>query len=839
MDDPWGSPWTAGEAERDEKPSPTPTPAGLEPPPRAVLTSNPTALPTFSAQLAWGDDGNGFGGWSTPDPAAGASAGWGGWAGGNGGDSSAASQQQLTPAPRYEGFGSTSPIAWPGSAAMANSPAFGPISRTSSVAHLRQPSPDPWACDFDPDCYAINRPAGPGDGALSDVSGSSAGQDDKLGVSPSTAIPAEAASTSRSSAEAVRPAVEYLGDAGDQQQLSVAESRKDGDGRRDADGSGAAERGPPSSRPGSSASSDRRQDGEPQDSPVTSIDEEQRARPPVGQKQTPSKVQGLVEMYDGLSKTSGPDFSATRTHDPRVGEGHEPPEGPSDQSSRHDTRELEEDSRKIQTHDVGGAPDQENAAAASSTPVPPADDGHSESEAQDGNPVRGSGDDGAQPDRRPTFSVDYQLLDQLFSLPPRTTGGEDATAVDAYVPDHVLVDSFTTIAERKTWYRISRQGPLRRHNVGDDDNYRRVVWAASTIREETMLVVRRWTEEDSFSGRPTLGGAGGKGNIFGWDSEAEPVALDVVFRKHRGSARPAAGAHSDGVPEPRRLRPLESTPKEEAGGSPQAKSPPRSVPVAQFGWSTGGMPPDWHPDPPRAPQQTGISWGFSPAPTAAGAAGVVVPPVGLVPPAGPVPAAAAAAAPVPPVSDNDDEWGEMVTSTPGTFDAQCEPLSIRNLDTLPSPTFRDDQINAGVRKEPGPPRTEPAAAALYPDADGMLRSNGETATLLVGSHGAEASPPARSGLFTKTLASGLGLASERSLLADSDHVVAPESHFAVPDGLIGERRTTSHLETPPSVPSRSSTASSPAVPSNPASTRHDKAAARVVDGLPDLAYMFR
>ncbi|EFX00329.1 hypothetical protein CMQ_7331 [Grosmannia clavigera kw1407] len=65
----------------------------------------------------------------------------------------------------------------------------------------------------------------------------------------------------------------------------------------------------------------------------------------------------------------------------------------------------------------------------------------------------------------------------------------------------------------------------------DEGNYRTVSWQGSVVRSETVKIVRRWMEEDSFTGKPVLGLSGTRGNLFGWDSTTEPVALNDVFKR--------------------------------------------------------------------------------------------------------------------------------------------------------------------------------------------------------------------------------------------------------------------------------------------------------------------
>ncbi|KAH0498104.1 hypothetical protein TgHK011_005378 [Trichoderma gracile] len=126
------------------------------------------------------------------------------------------------------------------------------------------------------------------------------------------------------------------------------------------------------------------------------------------------------------------------------------------------------------------------------------------------------------------FPIDFTLLDDLFpTTPPITTEPE-------LVPDVIIDDTFASGSERRAWYLISRFGSIRKHDMGDDDNYVRVGWAGSHIREQTTQTVRRWMEEDSITGRAVLGRRlGGSGAaMFNWNSSAPPVEIGEFLGRH-------------------------------------------------------------------------------------------------------------------------------------------------------------------------------------------------------------------------------------------------------------------------------------------------------------------
>lgn len=122
------------------------------------------------------------------------------------------------------------------------------------------------------------------------------------------------------------------------------------------------------------------------------------------------------------------------------------------------------------------------------------------------------------------YAIDMTKLDDLFSFVDTSFPPPEP------VPDVIIDDTFASIEERKTWYRISRPGSLRKHNLGDDENYVRINWGTSTLRGEGIVIVRRWMEEDSIAGRVVLGrrmGSATSGKIFNWDSSAPPAEFSI------------------------------------------------------------------------------------------------------------------------------------------------------------------------------------------------------------------------------------------------------------------------------------------------------------------------
>ena len=459
MDDPWGSPWAADvDKGRDH---PRSTLSSLEPPPRAFLTKTPP-LPTFSTQSPWAADDDGYGDWAIAESNA-CSDGWGGQAA----DRSA--PQLLTPS--TAGFGaSTTSLAWPEAAA---SPGVKTLSRSSSSL-FRQPSPDPWAIENN---SLEGRDGQEGEGTRSDVH------------RPEQSKPPSVRRGSASPAgnEAGAPP---WGRSADGEPRAVSSD----------------------SRRSSTASQDSCGDGR-QDSPITSVDDDSRPRPPSQQRTASSKVQELVTMFDDLAKSDMVPIERRAGHS-----------SPGRRFSDGTLSQLQ--------------PAPENTAAQSPsssnrTATPGGQQGCFSTE--DGGGMTAPGPLHLPPKASTTFDVDMDNVGRLFDhlQPP-----PEFSASDTYVPDSVLVDSFTETSERRLWYRISRRETMRRYDAGDDEAYCRVGWVSSAARDGTLKIIRRWMEEDSLGGRPTLGGSGHKGSIFGWDSTGDSVALDEVFGRNR-SRRPS------------------------------------------------------------------------------------------------------------------------------------------------------------------------------------------------------------------------------------------------------------------------------------------------------------
>lgn len=451
-----------------------------------------------------------------------------------------------------------------------------------------------------------------------------------------------------------------------------------------------------SSRPSTSPSEQSHHDEYFAESPRTSL-EEDPMRPQIPRKA--SKGQELVEHFEPLAKEDQvPEIS---------GDGHievmQPPED--DEADIDDFGDFEDVQSDLdEPVEAGGSVENTAHPATPNSKVLPQ---VMERELQQSPEMQTPKKEYGPVD----FFSDPSLLNQLY---PNTDDGLPSES--CFIPDKVPQDSFTSTEQRKTWYRISRYGPLRKHNMGDDENYTRVNWTQSSVRVETLKIVARWIEEDRISGRVVLGGGSKAGSMFGWnDQKATPASITAAFASKavkkivetptepsvevprewpKGLVRDHSA--SKGPPPSKPRRRSSATPK-----SPETKVE-RQSPVANFGWNTvpessqkihsrssskemsSGFNPVAVPIAnPSSPSRKRVSLGPSSFAASAFKATESVHktstlvakdevPIGppqqkaSVPPAGPKAAVAK-------LAEEDDDWGEMISS-PVTSTAPTFPL---------------------------------------------------------------------------------------------------------------------------------------------------------------------
>ncbi|KAI2466052.1 hypothetical protein F4781DRAFT_407018 [Annulohypoxylon bovei var. microspora] len=583
MDDPWGSPWASSEAtSKHQTPTPTPPKDLLSPPPRAFFGSTSN----LQVQSPWAND-DGFGDWAgaeQTDVAANA-LDWGVWA--------EPPSRISQPSPRPDESMNRSSIVLPSSA--ATSPGLRPLPRSRASSVFRHHSPDPWAAEvslhdnkIDPPAVDLNAPAIAAVDLHSEI----------IEIPSPSAQRQDVVETLEASVEDTQTKKERIKPLDDESQTwespsSISDPRESRD--LDVDSVPKAEIHDNPSRPSSTLSLGSSNEVERQDSPITSIDEDPKSRLQTTSRKASGKVQELVGLYDDLAKTIIEEPSPSR-------------------GSRE--RSLSQ-ARSADDADFGDFEDAKseygkpasviNASSTSERPPTPKaqlDDATTQEQANEPNEhiehetaVLQAASVSVQqivekfgPIR---FDVDFQQVDKLFPDLPQDV--DEKTSETNEVSDRIIQDNFTTISERKTWYRISRYGSMLKHDFGDEDNYHRVEWSTSHLHSDTIKIVRRWMEEDSIAGRVTVG-VGKRTSVFNWDSsEAAPVDLGKVF------ARKASVTHSrNSSIAPQNQSPARSV--QSVGSSAEARIsikspilPPDATPGQKaianpsFGWSSDSI----------------------------------------------------------------------------------------------------------------------------------------------------------------------------------------------------------------------------------------------------------
>jgi hypothetical protein len=245
--------------------------------------------------------------------------------------------------------------------------------------------------------------------------------------------------------------------------------------------------------------------------------------------QAPSKVQGLVDHYDEIARRSVSPASPATTEPPplrKVSQKLEPNGNISPTADHEDTSEAQDDLAPHVEVDIASS---EEEAAEDDEPQTIETTQTVQPEVFPGTHIAQTPAEETPKPASVNDTIDFSKLDDLFPSPP-----EPKTEPEL-VPDVIIDDSFTSITERKAWYRLSRQGSKLMHS-GDLETYVRMDWARSTVRQDTLKIVRRWMEEDSMTGRPALGRKHGiiGANVFNWNSSAPAVEISELLGKKKG-----------------------------------------------------------------------------------------------------------------------------------------------------------------------------------------------------------------------------------------------------------------------------------------------------------------
>jgi len=580
MDDPWGSPWA------DE--TQTPRPVELKEDDFAVKPTTPVKAASLALEQKtnspWDDaDDDGFGDWTVGTPEK-----------GNGLGLDGADDGWQSNVEERLGYGLTVDSSQASSGTwnnVAEVPADGMPKLAPSLLPkpsdiLRQPSPDPWAVATDledkdvatailPEDQDDERNADD-DFILESTFEKEIAVDVPAGVAEDKELPGAFGNGIPTGTE-----TKVVDD--ERSELNV-ESVLEPLARAEQNGN-IPEAEHISSRPSSSPSDQSHHNDTAQDSPRTSLDEELK-RPPTARKVS-TKVQELVEHFDGLAKQE----EATEPIVGRSGSLDSKTENAKDVDEADDEEDIDDfgDFEDVQS-EIEEPMDEGKAVDPDKSPV--VEDSETKLQEPMTTSIREKPETRVHPrDLGPVeFTFDTTALDQLYS------GVEKAKppSEKLFIPDVVPHDSFSSTEERKTWYRISRYGTMRKYNTGADENYIRVNWIQSQVRTETLKIVARWIEEDRISGRVVLGGASKGSSIFGWnDSKAAPVPLATAFATKSGKQKVIVSEPTAEIPRewPKglvRTRSKSGSPKSTQKSSTKpitTEDPKPQSPVADFGWN--------------------------------------------------------------------------------------------------------------------------------------------------------------------------------------------------------------------------------------------------------------
>lgn len=584
MDDPWGSPWAEEEVRIHHDLESKKSDAEARPTTPVRATTLALEKKTTSP---WDDiDDGGFGGWAAiPE----------GDNGALGLDGTDEDWQENTEARPQLKQNLPSADSWNNDLSTPERvmPQLSPSLMPKFADVSRQPSPDPWATEFQSDTQT----------SLAEVS---EGIGDALG-----AREAVSADQENSTGQVIRLVSEELLSGGsttphdDLARGKLAGLQGVGDALEGSLVGGKSETAAQirdtelvSSRPSSSPSEHSHHDGNLHESPRTSIDDEPK-RPQVPRKVS-SKIQELVEHFDGLAKPAEVPGSFQGTYDSTQEAGQAPvPEDVQDENhhaSPGTMLEPEDDIDDFGDFEEGNSEAEESVTGEPVESFVPVKE--SPSTIQEARSVQEKAFLTKEDHIPFTFDIDTSALDTIYSSNEFTPSTEKV-----FIPDRDLDNTLSSTEQRKTWYRISRYGTKRKHDTGDDENYVRATWAQSHVRQDTLKIVARWIEEDRISGRVILGGKNKGVSGFGWnDAKASPIPIAQAFAAKQGKK-----------PEPLPA-PLPEVPREwpkglvRKGSTSKTRSPPSrrrssvkslSVsgnsavpdnPVATFGWNTPSAP---------------------------------------------------------------------------------------------------------------------------------------------------------------------------------------------------------------------------------------------------------
>ena len=499
------------------------------------------------------------------------------------------------------------------------------------------------------------------------------------------------------------------------------------------------------------------------ESPRTSLDEGPKRS---HTRQVSSNVHDLVVHFDRLAKSEVTEPETAQDTSIAKDLSEVSDHGNSPETENHDVQ-IEDEDEEGDDDDFGDFEEGNSDVDEEEAPSTPK---HTASRGLDGGVMKTPTSTETTPQKpdpiktfgRVEYKIDESRLGQIYS-----TAKEEDQVEKVFIPDVVPHDSFSSVEQRKTWYRISRYGTMRQHDAGDEDSYIRTSWKQSQVRAKTLNIVGRWMEEDRISGRVVLGGASKASSLFGWnDPNAAPVPLASAFSTKPVKKEPQVKALDEVDPEVPREWPkgFVRSPSSSKTHSPSKSRRRSSVkspvevkreplpPIASFGWSSDTLPglktqgpvpwaktqstppvPEPSTSTTKPPDMPDIVVPANitvqrPAPRVNGVS-ILTPttqtPIAAVHPAKivvPMPVAVGS------VPDEDDDWGEMI-STPAATVAPVFP-TITKINKQAQPTSSVNQsLSKAFGNAPTSNETKKAPTVISDDLDPWASPNiGTTAS---------------------------------------------------------------------------------------------------------------
>ncbi|KFY27387.1 hypothetical protein V493_03525 [Pseudogymnoascus sp. VKM F-4281 (FW-2241)] len=412
---------------------------------------------------------------------------------------------------------------------------------------------------------------------------------------------------------------------------------------------------PQSSRPSLSFSEQSHHHEATNDSPHTSPDGESRSIPV--ENKDPSKVKELVQLFDGLAVESPISPEPRSDEDLPLASSEPTAERPSPAETEDEFGDFEDGVSFVSASAASDAPEVSIDAPDSVQPARPAEEPIISRPVEQRTFERGS----------IKFDIDKSIVDRLYSDKDALPDSANYGPSDIDIP---ITDSLLTVEQRKVWYRISRYGTMRQHNSGDDDTYVRMGWQHSKVREKTLDIVHKWMEEGRLGAGMALGGVGRVEAMFSWGKPGQAPnteALSIARKSSKSSKATQPALHTSSRRQSAQdIKPVHKRQKSSVSSTKSIVRSPVE-PSPRFSWSSEQAA---SPDPAIA-----ITSASSDPHPESFRQEPVIPPISKSSESpSPVPVSieplkpAAPAAPeqrkesIPKANDDDDEWGEMVTS---------------------------------------------------------------------------------------------------------------------------------------------------------------------------------